>query len=84
MVLPSAFTDIQHLMSIKVSAVGQSTLLWEYGMTLGKWSMFFALLGSLSYYRRFNILDLSNRIGIRLRSILFKRILNTDMYKKNT
>lgn len=46
--------------------------------------MFFALLGSLSYYRRFNILDLSNRIGIRLRSVLFKRILNTDMYKKNT
>lgn len=83
MFLPSAFTDIQHLMSLKVSTVGQSALLWEYGLAMGKWGMFFALLGSLTYYRRFNILDLSNRIGIRMRSVLFKKILNSDMYKKN-
>jgi hypothetical protein len=51
---------------------------------VGKWAIVFGLIGVLTYWRRYDFLDISNRIGIRLRSIAFKKMLESDLYKKNT
>ena len=51
---------------------------------MGKWSVVFALIGILTYKRRYDFLDISNRIGIRMRTTLFKKMLESDFYKKNT
>lgn len=51
---------------------------------MGKWSVVFGLIGFLTYRRRYDFLDISNRIGIRMRLVLFKQLMNSDLYKKNT
>ena len=44
-------------------------------MMMGKWSIVFGLIGLFTYMRRFDFLDISNRIGIRMRTVAFKKIL---------
>lgn len=50
---------------------------------MGKWACIFGLIGVFTYWRRYDFLDISNRIGIRLRSVAFKKILESDLYRKN-
>ena len=50
---------------------------------MGKWSVVFGLIGVFTYLRRYDFLDISNRIGIRMRTIAFKKIMESDLYKKN-
>lgn len=52
-------------------------------MVMGKWSVIFGLIGLFTYWRRYDFLDISNRIGIRMRTIAFKKIMESDLYKKN-
>ena len=44
-------------------------------MVMGKWSVVFGLIGVFTYMRRYDFLDISNRIGIRMRTIAFKKIM---------
>lgn len=53
MYLPTIYADISHLMELKVSVVGSDALWWEYGTKMGKWTLYFATLGFLTYWRRF-------------------------------
>lgn len=75
MYLPNIYGDINYLLELKVSAVDRAVILSEYGMVMGKWSVVFGLLGMFTYWRRFDFLDISNRIGVRMRSAAFKKIL---------
>jgi len=52
-------------------------------MIMGKWSVVFGLIGVFTYWRRYDFLDISNRIGIRMRTVAFKKIMESDLYKKN-
>ena len=83
MYLPKVYTDINYLMDLKVSNLPQTKILYEYGLMMGKWSFVFALIGVLTYKRRYDFLDISNRIGIRMRTTLFKKMLESDLYKRN-
>ncbi len=53
-------------------------------MIMGKWSVVFGLIGVFTYWRRYDFLDISNRIGIRMRTVAFKKIMESDLYRKNT
>jgi hypothetical protein len=75
MYLPNIYTDINLLLMLKVSAVDKSLIYFEYGMYMGKWSVIFGLIGVLTYWRRYDFLDISNRLGIRMRTVAFKKIL---------
>ena len=44
-------------------------------MIMGKWSVVFGLIGVFTYWRRYDFLDISNRIGIRMRTVAFKKIM---------
>ena len=51
---------------------------------MGKWSLIFGALGILTYWRRFDFLDISNRIGVRMRAVAFQKILESNFYRHNT
>jgi len=38
---------------------------------MGKWAILLGSMGILTYLRRFDFLDISNRIGVRMRVIAF-------------
>ena len=84
MYLPNIYSDINHLMELKISVLSQEAILQEYGFTMGKWAVIFGSLGILTYVRRFDFLDISNRIAVRMRSIAFEKILNSHYYRHNT
>ena len=52
-------------------------------MMTAKWSVIFGVMGVLTYRRRYEFLDISNRISVRLRSTLYKQILQRDFYKNS-
>ena len=54
-----------------------------YALTVGKWAAIFGTLGSLTYLRRYEFLDVSNRISVRFRTVLYNHILNSDLYRRN-
>ena len=83
MYLPNIYGDINFLMEMKISHMDQAVILSEYATILGKWSVIFGLMGVFTYWRRFDFLDISNRIGIRMRTIAFRRIMESDFYRTN-
>ena len=83
MYLPSIYGDLNSLMELKLSAVPASSIISEYAMMTAKWSVIFGVMGVLTYRRRYEFLDISNRISVRLRSTLYKQILQRDFYKNS-
>lgn len=83
MYLPKIYTDINYLLELKASKMDRAMILTEYAMVMGKWSVIFGLIGVLTYWRRYDFLDISNRIGIRLRTVAFRKIMDSDLYRKN-
>lgn len=81
MYLPKIYGDINYLMELKISNMDQAALLTEYGFIFGKWSVVFGLMGLFTYWRRFDFLDISNRIAIRMRTVAFRKILDSDFYR---
>ena len=77
MYVPNIYGDINYLMELKISNMEQAAILSEYGMILGKWSVVFGLMGIFTYWRRFDFLDISNRIGIRMRTVAFRKIMES-------
>jgi hypothetical protein len=81
MYLPNIYSDIDHLLSLRVSTMDKAMLTNEYLMVYGKWSVLICLVGVLNYWRRYNFLDISNRIGIRMRTIAFHKVMQSELYK---
>ena len=77
MYLPHIYQDINYLMELKVSVVEQQVLFSEYVYIMGKWATVFTLMGIFTYWRRFDFLDITNRIAVRMRAIAFRKILNS-------
>jgi ABC-type bacteriocin/lantibiotic exporter with double-glycine peptidase domain len=40
-------------------------------------------LGTLTYLRRYEFLDVSNRISVRFRTVLYNHILSNDFYRRS-
>lgn len=83
MYLPNIYTDINQLMALRISSVPSDVLLQTYAMKIGKWAGIFGALGTLTYLRRYQFLDVSNRISVRFRTVLYSHILNNDFYRRN-
>lgn len=77
MYLPNIYGDLNSLMEMKSSNMEQAVIFHEYGMVLGKWSVIFALMGVFTYWRRYDFLDISNRIAIRMRTVAFRKIMES-------
>ena len=50
---------------------------------MAKWAVIFGSLGTLTYLRRYEFLDVSNRIAVRFRTVLYNHILNGEFFRKN-
>ena len=50
---------------------------------MGKWATVFMFMGIFTYWRRFDFLDISNRIAVRMRAIAFRKILDSEFYRRN-
>lgn len=83
MYLPHIYDDINSLMALKIGEVSQQVLLETYALKIGKWAGIFGALGTLTYLRRYEFLDVSNRIGVRFRTVLYNHILSGDFYRNN-
>jgi hypothetical protein len=83
MYLPNIYEDINFLMTLKISEVPQDLLLQTYALKIGKWAGIFGALGGLTYLRRYEFLDVSNRISVRFRTVMYSHILNSDFYRSN-
>ena len=44
---------------------------------MGKWATVFAFMGIFTYWRRFDFLDITNRIAVRMRAIAFRKIMQS-------
>ena len=77
MYLPKIYGDLNYLMEMKISHLDRATIISEYALVLGKWSVVFGLMGIFTYWRRFDFLDISNRIGIRMRTVAFRQIMES-------
>lgn len=83
MYLPNIYGDIETLMGLRISSTSQEIILKTYALMIGKWAGIFGGLGSLTYLRRYEFLDLSNKISVRFRTVLYSHILNNDFYRKS-
>lgn len=83
MYLPNIYEDINTLMALRVSEVAPDILLQTYAAKIGKWTGIFATLGTLTYLRRYEFLDVSNRISVRLRTVLYSHVMTHDFYRRN-
>jgi len=81
MYLPNIYGDISHLMSLKEGVNATNEILHTYAYTLGKWTALFSIGGLLTYQRRYEFLDLSNRLAIRMRNALYTQTLHSNIYK---
>jgi hypothetical protein len=52
-------------------------------MKIGKWAGIFSALGTLTYLRRYEFLDVSNKISVRFRTVLYSHILSKDYYRRS-
>ncbi len=75
MYLPQVYTDINYLMSL-TREIGDAALFMQYGIIVSKWAAIFGSLSFLTYNRRFHFLDISNKIGNRLRAVVYQKTLN--------
>jgi hypothetical protein len=71
MYLPNIYTDINNLMAMTLETHTMEAINHAYLLMGGKWTAIFTLMGILTYQRRVQFLDISNRIGVRMRMVLF-------------
>ena len=70
-------------MALNVTQVSQDLLLKNYAWKIAKWGGIFGSLGTLTYMRRYEFLDVSNRISVRFRTVLYNHILSNDLYRRS-
>ena len=83
MYLPNIYHDLTTLMEMSLQTHSASAINEAYFLIGGKWTALFSFLGVLTYRRRVQFVDISNRIATRMRIVLFSQILNRDFFKKH-
>jgi hypothetical protein len=84
MYLPNIYDDINALMALNIDTTPQDLLIQTYAFKIAKWAGIFGTLGALTYLRRYEFLDVSNKISVRFRTVLYNHILNSDLYRRNS
>jgi hypothetical protein len=83
MLLPGIFSDISGLLEKRLhrpAATPEQTeqnraVMAEYRWKAAKWGLYFAVVGAATYRRRLEFIQLTNRIGHRLRTVLFRQLV---------
>ena len=70
-------------MALNINDLPQNVLLQAYAWKISKWAGIFGSLGTLTYLRRYEFLDVSNRISVRFRTVLYNHILSNDFYRRS-
>lgn len=83
MYLPKIYGDISHLMALKEGIQPTAEILQTYAYSLGKWATLFGAAGLLTYQRRYEFLDISNRLAMRMRNALYKETLDSNIYRRS-
>jgi len=83
MYLPNIYNDINELMALNINQVPQEVLLQTYALKVSKWAGIFGSVGYLTYLRRYELIDVSNRISVRFRTVLYNHILSNDSYRRS-
>ena len=82
MYLPQIYTDISYLMEMKLDPLTWQEIGAGYAGVVAKWAGIFGGLGGLTYLRRYEFLDVSNKISVRFRSVLYHNVLSGDYYRQ--
>ncbi len=84
MYLPNIYNDINLLTALNVDTTPSDVLLQQYAIKITKWAAIFGSLGTLTYLRRYEFLDVSNKISVRFRTVLYNHILSSDLYRHSS
>ena len=71
MYLPNIYNDLSTLMEMTLQTHSVAEINQTYLLMGGKWAILFTILGVLTYRRRVQFVDISNRIATRMRIVLF-------------
>lgn len=83
MYLPHIYEDINTLTALSISQVPQDVIIQTYALKIGKWAGILGGLSTLTYLRRYEFLDITNKLSVRMRTVLYNHILNNDLYRRN-
>ncbi|XP_051912596.1 ATP-binding cassette sub-family B member 10, mitochondrial-like [Hippocampus zosterae] len=88
MLLPNVFTDLTALLEHRLHAAPLTQLqqaenlavYQDYASKAAKWTVYFGVVGTVTYKRRYEFIELTNRVGHRLRAAMFGQLVRKNAY----